>query len=177
MVSLLGNLVFVIVAVLALSLAADGGFPDSAPQRWLQTALGTVDEPEQTAPENGKPAQVAIGADWLGHYKARARIDGVDIPVLVDTGATLVSLTAADARRLGIKLTDADFRYPVSTANGVVGAALVRLKDVQLGGIRVRNVKALVHRGSGLQTSLLGMSFLNRLSRVEIAQGRLRLHQ
>lgn len=121
--------------------------------------------------------QVTVDADRTGHYRTEARIDGVGVPVLVDTGATLVALTEADARRLGLFLADADFKYQTATANGVAKVAITTLREVQVGGIRVNDVKASVHRGDGLSVSLLGMSFLGRLSKMEAADRRLVLRQ
>lgn len=113
------------------------------------------------APAEGAPAQVLKAAD--GHYWADARIDGQAVRVMVDTGASVVSLTPDDARRLGLKLTPADFTGTVITASGPVRAAPVRLSAVAVAGARVDRVEALVVE-HGLPHSLLGMSYLGRLS-------------
>lgn len=97
--------------------------------------------------------------------------------MMVDTGATTVALTEATARRLGIRPARTDFRYPVATANGTVMVALVELGDVRVGGITVRDVAATVVPGDALRTNLLGMSFLGRLSRFEMAGDQLVLHR
>lgn len=95
--------------------------------------------------------------------------------MLVDTGASLVALTDADARSLGLKLRPAEYRIRMSTANGVIAAAAVHLDELTLGEITVRRVDAVVMPAGALETSLLGMSFLKRLSAFEIAAGRLLL--
>ena len=118
---------------------------------------------------------IEIPLDASGHYRTDIRVDGFVIPVLVDTGATFLSLTAADAERIGVRLADADFKYQTATANGVAAIAVTTLHEVQVGSIRLNDVKATVARGDGLGTSLLGMSFLNRLSKVEASNGRLLL--
>ncbi len=109
-------------------------------------------------------AQVTKAAD--GHYWATADVDGSAVRFLVDTGATAVALTAADAQRLGLNLDDLAFGVPVTTADGKTMAAQVKLRSVTIAGARVENVDALVLR-TGLETSLLGMSYLGRLSSFE----------
>ncbi|MDO9337367.1 MAG: TIGR02281 family clan AA aspartic protease [Caulobacteraceae bacterium] len=110
------------------------------------------------------PAQVTKGAD--GHYWATADVDGSAIRFLVDTGATAVALTATDAQRLGLDLSRLTYGVPVTTADGKTMAAQVKLRSVTIAGARVENVDALVLQ-SGLETSLLGMSYLGRLSSFE----------
>jgi aspartyl protease family protein len=117
--------------------------------------------------------RVALAADAQGHYQADALVNGRTIPVVVDTGATTVALNAATARRLGIHLTRRDYSVPLSTANGTVSAAPVTLAEVRIGGVSVRNVAAVVVPGEVLAVNLLGMSFLGRLTRFEVAGGQL----
>ena len=113
------------------------------------------------APAAGVPAQVLKAAD--GHYWAEALIDGRAVRVMVDTGASVVALTPADAARLGLVLQPADFTGTVVTASGPVRAAPVSLSAVAVAGARVERVEALVVE-QGLPHSLLGMSYLGRLS-------------
>ncbi|MES2835733.1 MAG: TIGR02281 family clan AA aspartic protease [Pseudomonadota bacterium] len=113
---------------------------------------------------HGSDAQVLRGAD--GHYWAQADIDGRAVRVMIDTGASVVILTAEDAARLGVRLKDSDFGSTVQTASGLVGAAPVTLDHVAVAGARVDHVQALVVK-DGLPHSLLGMSYLGRLSRFE----------
>jgi aspartyl protease family protein len=101
-----------------------------------------------------------------GHYWAQANVNGRWIRFLVDTGASAVALTAADARRLGVDLDGLDYSRPVMTASGQTRAAQIRLDNVTVAGARVEDVDALVVR-EGLSTSLLGMTYLGRLSRFE----------
>ena len=115
------------------------------------------------APPAG-PTQVLRGPD--GHWWAEARIDGRAVRLMVDTGASVVALTREDAARLGLDLTPADFSAEVATASGPVGAARVTLDRVSVGTVEVRNVDAVVVE-DGLPHSLLGMSWLGRLSGFE----------
>lgn len=119
---------------------------------------------ETAEPAVGQAAQVSKGAD--GHYWAQANVNGRWVRFLVDTGASSVALTAEDARRLGIDVDALDYGRPVITANGAAKAAAVRLDRVSIAGATVEDVEAMVVR-DGLPTSLLGMSYLGRLSRFE----------
>ena len=117
-----------------------------------------------SSPAAGQPTQIARSAD--GHYWAEADIDGRAVRVLVDTGASVVALTREDALRLGLRLSPADFNRTVETASGPVKAAAVELDHVAVAGARVDKVRALVVE-KGLPHSLLGMSYLGRLSAFE----------
>lgn len=138
----------------------------------LAAALGMVQitaarGAAQAAPvpaERASAAQVSKAPD--GHFWAEAEVDGRWVRLLVDTGASSVSLTPADAQRLGVDLAALDFDQPLVTANGRTQAAAVTLDHVAVAGARVEKVEAIVVR-SGLSTSLLGMSYLGRLSRFE----------
>lgn len=116
------------------------------------------------------PAAVATAAQVVkaddGHYWAQARIDGRAVRVLVDTGASVVVLTRADAGRLGVAPEPASFTGRIQTASGMVRAAPVRLNTVSVAGARVDRVEGLVVE-QGLEYSLLGMSYLGRLSAFE----------
>ncbi len=72
-------------------------------------------------PSQGRSTRIA--ADERGHFIAKARLNGRPVDVLVDTGATLVAINESTARRIGLKLSAADFKYKVNTANGQTMAA------------------------------------------------------
>ena len=114
--------------------------------------------------ETSRAASIAKGPD--GHFWAEADVGGQRVRFLVDTGASAVALTAADARRLGVDLATLNYGYAVQTANGEAHAARITLPSISVAGARVDNVEAFVI-DRGLETSLLGMSFLGRLSRFE----------
>lgn len=109
-------------------------------------------------------AAVLKGAD--GHFWAEGQVNGEPVHFLVDTGATAVALTPEDAERLGFRPQDLDYSYRVTTAGGRSRAAAVTLSSVSVDGARLDDVRALVIE-KGLDTSLLGMSYLGRLSRFE----------
>ena len=120
---------------------------------------------------------VEIEAERNGHFNAEADINGRSIPVMIDTGATMVVLSYEDAERAGLMLTDKDFTRAVSTANGTARVAPVTLDRVSIGNITVRDVPAAVAESGRLSTSLLGMTFLSRLSRFDMRSGRLVLQE
>ncbi len=97
--------------------------------------------------------------------------------MLVDSGASIVALSYDDARRAGVYVRDRDYTQRVSTANGQARVAPVVLDRVSIGDITVRNVPAAVSEPGSLGTSLLGMSFLGRLQRVEMRAGTLVLQE
>ncbi len=116
---------------------------------------------------------VVLPAGPDGHFRADARINNRAVPVLVDTGATHIAMNEATATSLGLVLRRDDFRYSSQTANGVAAVAMKRLDSVRIGGVELRDVDVAVMRGDGLTTVLLGMSFLGRLSKVEVSNSRL----
>ena len=120
---------------------------------------------------------VELQAGRNGHVVTDADINGRSVEVMVDTGASMVALTFEAAERAGIYVRDRDFTLRASTANGVSLFAPVTLSSVSIGDITVRNVRAAVAERGKLQTTLLGMSFLGRLERFELRNGRLILEK
>ncbi len=120
---------------------------------------------------------VELRAGGHGHFETRAEINGRPVDVMVDTGATLIALTFEDAERAGIYMKDSDFTQRTQTANGIARAAPVMLERVSIGDITIRNVRASVSERGRLQVTLLGMSFLSRLSRTEMRKGTLVLYE
>lgn len=111
-----------------------------------------------------------------GHYYLTAEVNGVPLLFVVDTGASRIVLSQQDARRAGIDTGELVFTGRALTANGEVRTAPVRLDRIELGPIRDTNVRAVVNGGE-MEGSLLGMDYLHRFSRVEIAEGRLVLER
>ncbi len=106
-------------------------------------------------------ASAVLTADNKGHFLTTGNVNGTSVRFLVDTGASLVSLGASDARRLGI---DASKGQPgiANTANGQTMVSRVKLDTVRVGEIVLNNVDAMVHQ-QDMPFALLGMSFLNRM--------------
>lgn len=124
----------------------------------------------QGGPAMGSSSQSAtLTADAQGHFVVEGQINGGSVRFLVDTGATAVSLSSADANRLGI-----DYRKGqpglMGTANGAAVAYKVRLDSVRVGDIVIANVEAAVLEGNQMPFALLGMSFLNRMDMRRVGQ-------
>jgi aspartyl protease family protein len=118
-------------------------------------------------------AQTTLIRSRDGQFHARVQVNGESVSMLVDTGASVVVLTPADARDAGIDTTNLAYTARVSTANGVTTAAPVTLESVSIGEIGRSRVEAMVARDGALGVSLLGMSFLNRLQATEFRGDRL----
>ena len=97
-----------------------------------------------------------------GHFWATAYVNDEPVRFLVDTGASLVALTKQDARKIGVDTDNLEETAEVRTAAGRVKAAIVTIDSIEIDGVTVKNVQAVVIE-KGLEYSLLGMSFLNRL--------------
>jgi aspartyl protease family protein len=120
---------------------------------------------------------VTIVPDAGGHFRVEGRVDGRRLDFMVDTGASVIALTARDAARLGVRPLRSDYTANVSTANGTIKAAPTTLNAVEVDGLTVRDVQALVLPDEALSENLLGLSFLSRLRRFEYAGGKLLLEQ
>lgn len=127
-----------------------------APQQVLRTGDGRVEVPRSRD----------------GHYYITLDINGAELRFMVDTGATDMVLTMADAAAVGIDPDTLRFTGIARTANGTVRTARVRLDAVRLGDFVDHGVTAWVNEGA-LDTSLLGMAYLDRFARIEIARDRL----
>lgn len=123
------------------------------------------------------PGEVVLRAGADGHFYANAAVNGVAMRLMVDTGASGIALSAADARRIGFDPEALDYVLPVTTANGRTFAAPVTLDGIRLGSIAFGPIGASVMPPGALERSLLGMSFLERLSGFEIAGDRLILRR
>ena len=118
-------------------------------------------------------ATVTFTANRSGHFLLEPQINGTPIRMLVDTGATFVALNDRDARSVGVAPAPQEFKMRMPTANGIVMAAPVTLREISVGGISVHDIPAVVIPEDKLGVSLLGMTFLSKLSRFEVSSGRL----
>jgi aspartyl protease family protein len=118
-----------------------------------------------------------IPRDSRGHFQTEGRIDGQRIGFMVDTGASVVALNETSAARFGLRPSRGDYNATVSTANGTIKAARTRIAMLDVGGLIVRDVDAMVLPDEALSENLLGLSFLSRLKRFEYANGQMVLEQ
>lgn len=126
--------------------------------------------PRQTVVSDGARFEVPRSRD--GHYYLTLSVNGTPVRFMVDTGATNIVLSDQDTRRLGIDTSQLMFLGQARTANGVIRTARVTLEDVALEGVSKGRMAAYVGDGP-LDISLLGMDFLGRFEKVEIARDRL----
>jgi aspartyl protease family protein len=131
-----------------------------------------VETPAQTGTRS-----LNIPRDGRGHFRVDGRIDGQRVAFMVDTGASVVALNETTAARFGLRPTPGDYKASVATANGIIKAARAQLAMVDLGGIIVRDVDAMVLPDEALSENLLGLSFLSKLKRFEYANGQMVLEQ
>ncbi|MFK7828874.1 MAG: TIGR02281 family clan AA aspartic protease [Congregibacter sp.] len=109
-----------------------------------------------------KRRSVTIPLDEQLQYLTNAEINGVGLPVIVDTGANVVALNSEHARAVGIAEHEGQ-KTQVTTAGSVVPARTVQLTSVSVGGIRIENVEATIIDGEFPRQILLGMSFLRHV--------------
>jgi aspartyl protease family protein len=145
-------------------------------------------DPEQAARASDTVAQllrkraapptraVQIARAQNGEFALRARINGVNAPMVIDTGATSVVLTYETAKAAGLPLELLDYDVDVETAGGHTKAARLTLDRLAIGKLVERSVPALVVPHGQMKTNLLGMSFLDRLESWEVHADRLMLH-
>lgn len=146
--------------VLSGSVAPAARTPDAPPVRTDDAAGSAVAEYERAAD---------------GLFYVTGRINGHDIRFLVDTGASVVTLTREDAATIGVDPQREAFRSPVRTANGAATMAWTTLPTIDIAGHRVSGIDAAVPR-AGLPVSLLGQNLLRKLGMVTIDGDRLRVH-
>ena len=142
--------------------------------------IGVLDRGAALLPERSaaaaRPAQdlsntIIYAANERGHVVLDAAVNGAPVKMLVDTGASLVTLTPQDARAAGLSPGDLMFKGRVETANGSARMAPVTLREIRIGQLSIYDVPAAVMEN--LQVSLLGMSFLGRLQSYQMRDGKL----
>jgi aspartyl protease family protein len=174
--------VFFAIAAIGAALAMTGAMPgliqdfaSPSPRAAQPSAQAPSAQPVAQPPRGF--GEVAIAADRGGQYSTDVVINGQDVKMMVDTGATMVALSSQTASRLGISPFPGDYKGRVQTANGIARVAPVTLKEMQVGGIALYNVEAWVLDSGAGNVDLLGMSFLKRLASVEQRSGTLVLRQ
>lgn len=113
------------------------------------------------APGADGSGKIVMTADTQGHFYTTGNINGTSVRFIVDTGASMISLGAADARRIGLDFNRGQ-KAVSQTANGQAVVSKIQLDTVRVGDITLHNVDALIHQND-MPMALLGMSFLNRM--------------
>ena len=164
----------------ALAMAAGIVVPKYAAQVQSGPAASTMmaAHPETPAASSSADSRsVVISPSRNGHFEVAGSVDGTHLKFMVDTGASVIALTARDAAMLGIHPADSEYRARVRTANGTVRAAPVMLDRVEIDDIVVNDVAAMVLPDGALADNLLGLTFLSKLRRFEYSDGKLVLEQ
>lgn len=169
MVRLVMIVAFAGLVIGALQPSGTPGLPDAPAGEPRETLIATPPAKQSAAAVTGPWTTLTRQAN--GHFFARALVNGQSVDFLIDTGASGVALTEADARRIGIPLDPANYAVIGSGASGEVRGQLVTLTSVALDGKRVEQVAGAVLEGS--EVSLLGQSFLSRMGRIEISGDRM----
>ena len=138
--------------------------------------IGRNSTPAAAAAQAGLRS-LSIPRDNRGHFLTEGRVDGQRIAFMVDTGASVVALNESSAARFGLRPSAGDYNAAVTTANGTIKAARTRLAMLDVGGLIVRDVEAMVLPDEALSENLLGLSFLSKLRRFEYANGQMVLEQ
>ena len=171
--------------IVAVIMAASGSYLAKVAER-LDLPLPATAQKAESQPMNAYAMtpeaqtgarRVSLRSDRSGHFRTEARVDGRDLDFLVDTGATVIALTQKDAERIGIRPFLSEYTTNVNTANGPAKAARARINRIDIGGVVVRDVDALVMPDGALQQNLLGMAYLSKLKRFEYSSGNLVLEQ
>lgn len=175
------------IMIMAAVLIGLGTFMANMADRWSASTALAKGTANTTAPRDKffqstsvSPAgnrSLSIPRDFRGHFQAIGRIDGQHMNFMVDTGASLVALNETSAAKFGLRPSRGDYNATVSTANGNIKAARTRIAMMDVGGLVVRNVEAMVLPDEALSENLLGLSFLSRLKRFEYANDRMVLEQ
>ncbi len=145
--------------------AAAGLEPAARPSAVTESPAATTAPIQKTAIKSGSVVSLPKSRSD-GQFWADARVNSGHVRFLVDTGASSVALTLNDAKKAGIRTHELVYNVPISTAGGRNMAAHIDLKSISVGAITIRNVRALVVP-EGLHVSLLGMSYLGQLQKVE----------
>jgi aspartyl protease family protein len=165
LVMFFGWIVLGVVMVAAMRIAL-GPPPPAAPRPVAAAPARAATAHAAKAPAN----TVVVAADAQGHFFVDAAVNGAPVRFLVDTGASMVALTPADARAAGLAGDGSGETLTISTAHGAATASRASLRTLRLGQLELEDVSAVVMDGS-LPVSLLGMSFLSRLEGYRIRDG------
>jgi aspartyl protease family protein len=170
------QIVFLAAALLAVGAFA-ARFADRAVEAHSDTQAAVVQPTYEPREPTSSGRSLMVDSDRQGHYQVEARIDGRFVDFMVDTGASVVVLRESSAAQAGIRPQPRDYTAVAMTANGKIKAARATIERIEVGGITVYDVPAMVLPDEALSRNLLGVSFLSRLRRYEFANGRLVLEQ
>ena len=181
-----------VLAIATIFPSGSGGETEPAPKPeargvdmsdWADTGKKTSRTTRARGGNEGSGQRSSRKAEWYagghslqrqsdGHFYANGTVHGTSTQFLVDTGASVIALTGADARAAGLNWSDADIMPIGSGASGTVYGVATMIDEVEIGGLAQRNVRAVIIP-EGLEISLLGQSFLSEIKSVEITGDRM----
>ena len=164
------------LAILAPNLFDGATAPSAARPEASATTPASEAAPKEADRRGSAFREASIEADPRGQYTAEALVNGLPVRMMIDTGASVVSVSASTAARLGLS-PSAGPKWRVKTANGDSLAAPVTLDTVSFGGLFMKDVQALILAPEAGDVNLIGASFLKRLASVEQRDGILFLRQ
>ena len=164
--------VLLVLFLLAATAGAVVAYKD--PEQVARASDSVSDLLRKRATSSGRAVQIARGQG--GEFALQAKINGVDAPMLIDTGATSVVLTWETAKAIGLPLEMLQYNVDVETAGGHTKAARLTLDRLAVGGLVEKSVPALVVPRGQMKTNLLGMSFLDRLESWGVRADKVLLH-
>jgi aspartyl protease family protein len=170
------QILFLAAAFLAVGAFA-ARFADRAVEGHPDSQAAVVQPSYEPREPTSSGRSLMLESDRQGHFQVEARVEGRFIDFMVDTGASLVVLRESSAAQAGIRPQPRDYTAVAVTANGKIKAAPAKIERIEVGGITVYDVPAMVLPDEALARNLLGVSFLSRLKRYEFANGRLVLEQ
>ncbi|WP_316858820.1 TIGR02281 family clan AA aspartic protease [uncultured Cohaesibacter sp.] len=174
--ALLAIAVFVTLPGLATDWLVKNGYMEQTEDGALSPSddqILSAGEPSDSSSGSAGYHRVVLKPGRGGHYYASAFFNNKKIRVLIDSGATLVSLTNKDARRLGLAPQKSDYTAKVRTANGLVHYARAHVRTIRIGSVKVHDVDVLIAPEGALDQTLMGMSFLRKLKTLKMEHGRL----
>jgi aspartyl protease family protein len=118
------------------------------------------------------PHEMVLSEDESGSYHVYGKVNGQQLRFLIDTGASDIVLSPADARRLGVDFSKLAFDHAYESANGIGHGAMIEIGDLSVGGIHFSDIPVSVN-GAEMSSSLLGMAFLKRLKSYSFSGGKL----
>lgn len=136
-------------------------------------AVGLLWPTSHRASPTGSTTEVVVQRASDHHYYADATVNGHSVRFMIDTGASETALTEEDAKAIGLAVDPSRYEVIGGGASGMVRGQYVRLKDIELKGIRQQDVKVVIVPGATV--SLLGQPFLERVDEIVIRKGEMRL--
>lgn len=163
-----------VIAWLLISLVIITGYSYQFELKTFSNRIAATIIPGYAQTNSNGSVSFYAGSD--NHYIITALVNNAyGVQFLLDTGASMVSLTAEDAIRIGINIDNLQYNFPLSTANGISYGARINLDTIKVGPISINNVEAVISKPGTSDVSLLGMSFLSRLKEFEIKGNKLTL--